>query len=90
MKEIDLSERQKQILAYMDAGVEYSTEQVAENIGLKGPRTRQLYELHFWQLIMNRVTVYCIYNDGIYVRFIHTKQVTRIILFHGVLLPTDT
>lgn len=57
MKEIDLSERQKQILAYMDAGVEYSTEQVAENIGLKGPRTRQLYELHFWQLIMNRVTV---------------------------------
>ena len=37
-----LSERQKQILAYMDAGVEYSTEQVAENIGLKGPRTRQL------------------------------------------------
>ena len=26
----------------MDAGVEYSTEQVAENIGLKGPRTRQL------------------------------------------------
>ena len=28
--------------------------------------------------------------DGICVRFIHTKQVTRIILFHGVLLPTDT
>ena len=65
MKAIDLSERQKQILAYMDAGIEYSTEQVAENIGLKCPRTRQLYELHFWQLIMNRVTVYCIYNDGI-------------------------
>ena len=42
MKAIDLSERQKQILAYMDAGVEYSTEQVAEKIGLKGPRTRQL------------------------------------------------
>lgn len=42
MKVIDLSERQKQILAYMDAGVEYSTEQVAEKIGLKGPRTRQL------------------------------------------------
>ena len=39
---IDLSERQKQILAYMDAGVEYSTEQVAEKIDLKGPRTRQL------------------------------------------------
>ena len=32
MKAIDLSERQKQILAYMDAGVEYSTEQVAEAI----------------------------------------------------------
>lgn len=42
MKAIDLSERQKQILAYMDAGVEYSTEQVAEKIGLKCPRTRQL------------------------------------------------
>lgn len=42
MKAIDLSERQNQILAYMDAGVEYSTEQVAEKIGLKGPRTRQL------------------------------------------------
>ena len=42
MKAVDLSERQKQILAYMDAGVEYSTEQVAEKIGLKGPRTRQL------------------------------------------------
>lgn len=26
----------------MDDGVEYSTEQVAEKIGLKGPRTRQL------------------------------------------------
>ena len=42
MKVIDLSERQRQILTYMDAGVEYSTEQVAEKIGLKGPRTRQL------------------------------------------------
>lgn len=42
MKAIDLSERQKQILVYMDAGVEYSTEQIAEKIGLKGPRTRQL------------------------------------------------
>lgn len=29
-------------LAIMEAGVEYSTEQVAEKIGLKGPRTRQL------------------------------------------------
>lgn len=26
----------------MDIGVEYSTEQIAEKIGLKGPRTRQL------------------------------------------------
>lgn len=42
MKAIDLSERQKQILVYMDAGVEYSTEQVAEKIGLKGSRTRRL------------------------------------------------
>lgn len=41
MKVIDLSERQRQILTYMDAGVEYSTEQVAEKIGLKGPRTRR-------------------------------------------------
>lgn len=37
-----LSERHQQILAIMEAGVEYSTEQVAEKIGLKGPRTRQL------------------------------------------------
>ena len=29
-------------------------------------------------------------DNGINIRFIHTKQVTRIILFHGVLLPTDT
>lgn len=32
----------QQILAIMEAGIEYSTEQVAEKIGLKGPRTRQL------------------------------------------------
>lgn len=37
-----LSERRQQILAIMEAGIEYSTEQVAEKIGLKGPRTRQL------------------------------------------------
>ena len=37
-----LSERHQQILVIMEAGVEYSTEQVAEKIGLKGPRTRQL------------------------------------------------
>lgn len=39
---MDLSERHQQILAIMDAGVEYSTEQVAEKIGAKGSRTRQL------------------------------------------------
>ena len=38
----DLSARHKQILTNMDIGVEYSTEQIAEKIGLKGPRTRQL------------------------------------------------
>ena len=37
-----LSERHQQILAIMETGIEYSTEQVAEKIGLKGPRTRQL------------------------------------------------
>ena len=37
-----LSEKHEQILAIMEAGIEYSTEQVAEKIGLKGPRTRQL------------------------------------------------
>lgn len=29
-------------------------------------------------------------NNGICIRFIHAKQVTRVILFHDVLLPTDT
>lgn len=42
MERMDLSERHQQILAIMEVGVEYSTEQVAEKIGLKGPRTRQL------------------------------------------------
>ena len=37
-----LSKRHQQILAIMETGIEYSTEQVAEKIGLKGPRTRQL------------------------------------------------
>ena len=31
----DLSERQRQILDAMDTGAEYSTEQIAEKIGLK-------------------------------------------------------
>lgn len=39
-----LSERHQQILAIMEAGIEYSTEQVAEKIGLKGPRTSQLLD----------------------------------------------
>ncbi len=37
-----LSERQKQILACMELEVFYKTEEIAEKIGLKGPRTRQL------------------------------------------------
>ena len=37
-----LSERHQQILAIREAGIEYSTEQVEEKIGLKGTRTRQL------------------------------------------------
>lgn len=39
---MDLSDRQKQILKCMELEVEYSTEEIAEKIGLKGPRTRQL------------------------------------------------
>ena len=37
-----LTERQKQILTIMDDGGEYTTESIAGEIGLKGPRTRQL------------------------------------------------
>ena len=37
-----LSERQKQILACMELEVLYRTEEIAEKIGLKGPRARQL------------------------------------------------
>jgi predicted HTH transcriptional regulator len=37
-----LSERYMQILSFMDEGTEYSTDEVADHIGLKGPRTRQL------------------------------------------------
>lgn len=39
---MDLSYRQKQILNFMQLGIEYSTEEIAGEIGLKGPRTRQL------------------------------------------------
>lgn len=37
-----LSKRQKQILTCMQQGKSYRTEEVAQMIGLKGPRTRQL------------------------------------------------
>ncbi|MFN2926138.1 RNA-binding domain-containing protein [Lachnospiraceae bacterium YH-ros2228] len=37
-----LTERQKQILAIMEDGGEYTTETIARAIGLKGPRTRQI------------------------------------------------
>ena len=40
--EVDLSDRQKQILSLMNTNVEYSAEEIAELIGLKGSRTRQL------------------------------------------------
>ncbi len=39
---LNLSQRHQQILKNMDVDVEYSTDQIAEIIGLKGPRTRQL------------------------------------------------
>ena len=37
-------QKNQQILTIMEAGIEYDTEQVAEKIGLKGPRTRQLLD----------------------------------------------
>ena len=40
--EVNLSDRHKQILSLMDTNVEYSAEEIAEFIGLKGSRTRQL------------------------------------------------
>lgn len=40
--EADLSDRHKQILSLMDTNVEYSVEEIAELIALKGSRTRQL------------------------------------------------
>lgn len=40
--EANLSDRHKQILSRMDTNVEYSAEEIAEFIGLKGSRTRQL------------------------------------------------
>lgn len=42
IQETVLSERQKQILECMELEILYKTEEIAEKIGLKGPRTRQL------------------------------------------------
>lgn len=39
---MELSKRQKQILSCMQQGKAYSTKEVAQMIGLQGPRTRQL------------------------------------------------
>ena len=41
-REVVLSERQRQILECMELEVLYKTEEIAEKIGLKGPRTREL------------------------------------------------
>ncbi len=41
-QEVVLSERQRQILECMELEVLYKTEEIAEKIGLKGPRTREL------------------------------------------------
>ena len=38
----ELTKRQKQILTIMEDGEEHTTETIAEAIGLKGPRTRQI------------------------------------------------
>ena len=38
----ELTKRQKEILTVMEDGREYTTEAIAEVIGLKGPRTRQI------------------------------------------------
>lgn len=37
-------QKNQQILTIMEVDIEYGTEQVAEKIGLKGPRTRQLLD----------------------------------------------
>ena len=41
-KDVILSKRQRQILECMELEVLYRTEEIAEKIGLKGPRTREL------------------------------------------------
>ena len=60
-----LSERQKQILAGMELEVLYRTEEIAEKIGLKGPRTRQLLnEL----VVMGRLTCTAATKNRRYIR----------------------
>ncbi len=60
-----LSERQKQILACMELEVLYRTEEIAEKIGLKGPRTRQLLnEL----VVMGRLTCTAATKNRRYIR----------------------
>lgn len=41
-EDVELSDRHKQILAFMSEKAEYSAEEIAELLGLKGSRTRQL------------------------------------------------
>lgn len=65
MQEPLLSERQKQILACMELEVLYRTEEIAEKIGLKGPRTRQLLnEL----VVMGRLTCTAATKNRRYIR----------------------
>ena len=60
-----LSERQKQILACMELEVLYKTEEIAEKIGLKGPRTRQLLN----ELVaMGRLTCTAVTKNRRYIR----------------------
>lgn len=60
-----LSERQKQILACMELEVLYKTEEIAEKIGLKSARTRQLLnEL----VVMGRLTCTAVTKNRRYIR----------------------
>ena len=60
-------QKSQQILAIMETGIEYSTEQMAEKIGLKGPRTRQLLNE-----LVNKELLACI---GTIKRRMYIKQV---------------
>ncbi len=65
MQEVLLSERQKQILECMELEVLYKTEEIAEKIGLKGPRTRQLLN----ELVaMGRLTCTAVTKNRRYIR----------------------